>query len=103
MKLQSELYLHELNALMQGLFMQMEHCVETLKKEKRRAQVAAFFAPWVSREIYSALAFKADVIMKHVELLSELREKILEAEGFDDDMRAITYKQICEKAEQINA
>ena len=94
MKLQSELYLHELNALMQGLFMQMEHCVETLRKEKRRAQISVFFAPWVSREIYSALAFKADVIMKHVELLSELRDKILEAEGFDDDMRAITYKEL---------
>jgi hypothetical protein len=40
--------------------------------------------------------------MKHVELLSELREKILEAEGFDDDMRAITYKEICEKAQEIN-
>ncbi len=102
MKVQSELYLHELNALMQGLFMQMEDCVKALKKEKRRAQISAFFAPWVSREIYSALAFKADVIMKHVELLSELREKILEAEGFDDDMRAVTYKEICDKAQEIN-
>jgi hypothetical protein len=102
MKLQSEFYICELNAVMQGLFMQMEHCVETLKKEKRRAQVAAFFAPWVSREIYSALAFKADVIMKHVQLLSEIRDKILEAEGFDDDMRAITYKEICDKAGEFN-
>jgi hypothetical protein len=102
MKLQSEFYICELNAVMQGLFMQMEHCVETLKKEKRRAQVAAFFAPWVSREIYSALAFKADVIMKHVQLLSEIRDKILEAQGFDDDMRAITYKEICDKAGEIN-
>lgn len=99
MKLKSEFYLHELNAVMQGLFMQMNHCLETLKKEKRRAQVAAFFAPWVSREIYSALAFKADVIMKHVELLSELRDKIMSAEGFDDDMRPITFAQMCEDTE----
>lgn len=103
MKLKSEFYLHELNAIMQGLLMQMNHCVETLKKEKRRAQVAAFFAPWVSREIYSVLALKADVIIKHVELLSELRNKILEAEGFDDDMRVITYKEICDKAQETNA
>lgn len=102
MKLKSEFYLHELNALVQGLLMQMEDCFKTLKREKRRAQVAAFFAPWVSREIYSALAFKADVVMKYVKLLSELREKILEAEGFDDDMRAITYKEICDKAQEIN-
>lgn len=99
MKLKSEFYLHELNAVMQCLFMQMNHCLETLKKEKRRAQVAAFFAPWVSREIYSALAFKADVIMKHVELLSELRDKIMLAEGFDDDMRPITFAQMCEDTE----
>lgn len=102
MKFQSELYLCELNVLMQGLLMQINYCAEMLKKEKRRAQIAAFFAPWASREIYSMLAFKADAIMKHVELLSGLREKIFEAEGFDDDMRTVTYKEICDKAQETN-
>lgn len=83
--------------------MQLEMCVKTLRNEKRKAQIASFLTPWLSREIWTTLGMKSEIIMKHVNALSELKEKIMLAEGFDDDMRPITFEQICEKSENINA
>lgn len=103
MKLKSELYISELNMILFGLTLQMQDIVKVLQREKRKAQVACFFAPWLSREIYTTLAVKADYMMKHVAALSELRDKIMQAEGIDDDMQTITFEQICEQAVQENA
>jgi len=100
MKLKSELYTYELNALLLGLHLQLEDCVKTLKREKTKAQIAAFLTPWLSREIYTTLAVKADVIIRHVSQMSELREKIMQAEGMDDDLGFITFQQMCERANQ---
>lgn len=103
MKLKSELYIAELNMILFGLTLQMQEIVKTMRREQRRAQLSCFFAPWLAREIYTALAVKCEVMMKHVSALSELREKIMQAEGVDDDMRTITFEQICEQAMKENA
>jgi hypothetical protein len=100
MKLKSELYIQELNAILYGLNLQVEDCIKMLKREKTKAQIAAFLTPWLSREIWTTLAVKGDILMKHVNTLSELREKIMQAEGIDDDMKCITFQQMCEKAQQ---
>ena len=100
MKIKSELYIQELNAILHGLNLQVEDCIKTLKREKTKAQIAAFLTPWLSREIWTTLAVKGDILMKYVNTLSELREKIMQAEGIDDDMKCITFQQMCEKAQQ---
>jgi hypothetical protein len=100
MKLKSELYVYELNAILFGLHLQLEESVKALKREKRKAHVAAFLTPWLSREVWTALSVKAEVIMRHVNQLSELREKIMQAEGMDDNLGCITFQQMCENANQ---
>jgi hypothetical protein len=100
MKLKSELYIYELNAILFGLHLQLQDCIKTLKREKTKAQIAAFLTPWLSREIYTTLAVKADVMIRHVSQLSELRNKIMQAEGLDDDLGFITFQQMCEKNDQ---
>ncbi len=100
MKLKSELYIYELNAILFGLHLQLQDCIKTLKREKTKAQIAAFLTPWLSREIYTTLADKADVMTRHVSQLSELRNKIMQAEGLDDDLGFITFQQMCEKNDQ---
>lgn len=103
MKLKSEFYISELNMILLGLTLQMQDIIKIMQREKRKAQVACFFTPWLTREIYTTLAFKCDVLMKHVSSLSELRDKIMQAEGIDENMKTITFEQICEKAERENA
>jgi len=100
MKIKSELYIQELNAILHGLNLQVEDCIKTIKREKTKAQIAAFLTPWLSREIWTTLAVKGDILMKYVNTISELREKIMQAEGVDDDMKCITFQQMCEKAQQ---
>jgi hypothetical protein len=103
MKLKSELYLQELNLIMYGLTMQLKRCHDELMKEKRNTEIAAFFTPWARRQIWSAFSVNSDICMEYVKSLSELRDKILEAEGFDDDMKSITYAEIIAKTEDVNA
>jgi hypothetical protein len=100
MKLKSELYVYELNALLIGLHLQLENCIKILKREKRKAQIAAFLTPWLSPEIWTTLAVKSEALMKHVSQLSELRDKIMQAEGMDDDLGFITFQQMCERTQQ---
>lgn len=100
MKLKSELYVYELNAILLGLHLQLEESVKSLKREKRKAHVAALLTPWLSREIWTALSVKADIIIRHVNQLSELRDKIMQAEGMDDNLGRITFQQMCERANQ---
>ena len=100
MKIKSELYIQELGAILHGLNLQAEDCLKTLKRERRKAQIAVFLTPWLSREIWTALAVNADILTKRMNTLSELREKIMQAEGVDDDMKCITFQQMCEKAQQ---
>lgn len=98
MKLKSELYVQELNLLMYGLTLQMEKCHEVILEQKRRTQISAFFAPWAKKQIWMSFSVNSNMILEYVESLSQLRDKILEAEGVDDDMQAVTYAQIIEKS-----
>lgn len=94
MKLKSELYIQELLALLQGLNLQVEDCARILKRERINAQIASFFMPWRANAIWSALAVNAQILTAHVQMVSELRQKILLSEGVDDDMLPITLEEI---------
>ena len=97
MKIKSELYLQELALLLHGLDLHLRECEKTMRNEKRRAQIASFLAPWEKSRIWGTLALKSGIILRHVQSVSELREKIMSSEGVDDDMRPITLQQIFEK------
>lgn len=93
MKLQSELYLYELTSILHGLSLQSQQIVDSLKRRRRVANVCAFLMPWARREIYTDLCSYADASLKEVTMLSELRDKILDARDSD----SITFQQIIEK------
>ena len=103
MKLKSELYIYETMMLLEGINLKAEYLYKLLMSEKRKAQLACFFAPWTAKYVWSAMSIKCDVIMQQMNMLSELRQKIMECEGVDDDMRSITLEQMIEKHAQINA
>lgn len=94
MKLKSELYIQELLALLHGLNLQVTDCAKILKRERIKAQLVSFFMPWRANLAWGALAINAEVLTKHVQMISELREKILLSEGVDDDMQPVTLEDI---------
>lgn len=100
MKIKSEFYVQELGVLLHGLDLHMREIEKTLRNEKRRAEIASFLIPWEKARIWSTLALKSQVIMQHVQSMSELREKIMLAEGVDEDMRPMTLQQMFEKQAQ---
>ena len=99
MKIKSELYTQELGFILLGLNLQMRDIIKTMKREKRKAVISCIFAPWVYREIWTAYLFKMQALMKYTQDLSDLRDKIMSAEGVDDDMRPVTFAEMCEQAE----
>ncbi len=94
MKVKSEFYIQELVLLLHGINLQVVECTEILKREKFKARTASLLMPWQSQSIWMALAVKADVLMQHVSAMQELREKIMLAEGMDDDMKPVTLEEI---------
>lgn len=99
MKIKSELYTQELGFILLGINLQMRDIIKTMKREKRKAVISCIFAPWVYREIWTAYLFKMQALMKYTQDLSDLRDKIMSAEGVDDDMRPVTFAEMCEQAE----
>ena len=94
MKIKSELYLHEIFSMLDGINLKAEKLFNLLKAEKRKAQFACFFAPWTSSVVSEALMIKVDAILKEMNLLSDLREKIMQSEGLDDDMNPVTLEEM---------
>lgn len=94
MKLKSELYIKELTILLHGLNSQVADCIRILKRERLKAQITSFLIPWESDAIWTALAVKAEIMIQHVSVIQELREKIMLSEGVDDDMKPVTLEEI---------
>lgn len=94
MKVKSEMYIQELVLLLHGLNLQVADCTKILKRERLKAQIASFLMPWQANLIWMTLAVKADTLMQHVSAMQELREKIMLAEGVNDDMQPVTLEQI---------
>ncbi|MGA1645963.1 MAG: hypothetical protein ACO4AV_13400 [bacterium] len=95
MKLKSELYIQELNALLYGINLQVIECTEILKKERRKTEILAFLMPWKAARLWGALSANAQILHRHVLMMDELRQKIFLSEGFDADMKPVTLEEIC--------
>jgi len=96
MRIKSELYLYETMFILEGINLKAEQLFKLLKSEKQKAQLACIFAPWTSRSVWAAMVIKSDVILQQMNMLSELRDKIMQSEGKDDRMQPITLEQIIE-------
>lgn len=97
MKLKSEFYVYELNLINIGLTVQMKYILSELDRQKRKLLFRRFFAPWTLDASRDEVVSNLNSLLQHAKMLSELRDKILEAEGSDDDMRPITFRQMIEK------
>lgn len=97
MQIKSELYIYETMLLLEGINLKAQNLYHLLCAEKRKAHIASFFAPWAAGSIWTALLVKSEVIMQQMNALSELREKIMQSEGRDDDMQPITLQQMIER------
>lgn len=85
--------------LLHGLNLHVLECSKILKQERLKAQVASVLMPWESNKIWMALAVKADILMRHMTMLQEVREKILLSEGVNDDMQPVTLEEIFQSQE----
>lgn len=97
MKLQSEFYVLELAQLLYGINLQMLEISKQLNRIRLHSQVASRLMPWRSRVIWMTAATNVDILMQSVQGLSELHEKIMQAQGFDDDMFPVTLEQLFQK------
>jgi len=96
MKIKSELYLYETMFMLEGINLKAEQLFKLLRSEKQKAHLACFFAPWAARSIWATMLIKSDIILQQMNMLSELRDKIMQSEGQDDDMQPITLQEIIE-------
>lgn len=85
--------------LLHGLNLHVLECSKILKQERLKAQVASVLMPWESDKIWMALAVKADILMQHMTMLQEVREKIMLSEGVNDDMQPVTLEEIFQSQE----
>jgi len=97
MKIKSELYLQELNMLLHGLNLQIKEIAQILIRKKKMAKIASLLVPWERANIWMTLAVECDLMMQYASALSELRDKIMQSEGVDADMKPITFEEICKK------
>lgn len=100
MKLKSEFYVYELNLLIYGLTIQMRTMAQVLHYKKRIFAIRSIFMPWTIASARKIILVQAQEILEYAKLLSELKDKIMEAEGVGDDMKPITFQQIIEKQEK---
>lgn len=97
MKLKSELYMEELMIMLAGINLQVRECSNVLRREKIKAHVASVLMPWQSRQIWMALAVKADTLMQYCSAMSDLKDKIMQSEGVTIDMKPITLEKILQQ------
>jgi hypothetical protein len=100
MKLKSELYIYELNLLIHGLAIQMRAIAETLRHKSKIFVIRSIFMPWTIASRSQSILAEAEQALELAKLLSELKDKIMEAEGIDDDMKPVTFREIIEKQEE---
>lgn len=96
MKLKSELYVYELNLIMIGLTIQMRHMLLMLESEKKWIAFRSIFAPWTLNNAKARSLERVEAILEHAKMLGELRDKVIEAEGMDENMKPITFKEMIE-------
>jgi hypothetical protein len=89
-----ELYVYELQLLLYSLQLDSSIIEQKTLKDLRRSERWALLCFWRRRSIVMAAAIRAEAAMQSLKAIAELRDKLLESTGVDEDMRPITFKQM---------
>ena len=94
MKIKSELYTHEIALLYRGVQLQLDQCAKEVSQIKKKARISSILMFWRAGFIYFEAAMKGQAILRLAIQLKEIRDKLMESEGVDEDMQPITFEKI---------
>ena len=97
MKIKSELYTYEIALLYRGIQLQLNECEKEIAEIRRKARIGSVLMFWRRDFIYFEASIKGHMILKSATKLAEIRDKLMQSEGIDEDMQPITFKKILER------
>jgi len=94
MKIKSEFYTKEIALLVRGIQIQLYECEKTAAQIKKQAQISSCFMFWRKNAIWSEALMKSNFVLTSALELREIRDKLMQSEGIDEDMQPITFEKI---------
>jgi len=92
-----ELYVNEVVILIEALDRKADAICDSIKKRRRTVDIQMFLFPWAMRSIATAFIVESKVALEVLNVMQELRNKLMESTGVDEDMQKVTLSQILEK------
>lgn len=89
-----ELYTYEIQAIIALLSSYVDDVAKEAKKIHRTTMIKNFLWPFGVKQRYLIAAVKIEMLTNQIVHSRELRDKLLEAHGIDDDGKPITFRQI---------
>lgn len=102
MKIKSELYTHEIALLYRGIQLQLDQCTKEVSQVRRKARISSILMFWRAGSIYFEAGMKGQIILNLAVQLREIRDKLMESEGVDEDMQPITFEKMLERRHMQN-
>ena len=94
MKISSEFYLEELFHVMRGINMQIEDAGYNIRKANRRHTILCLLMPWKRSHFDAVLLEEAANSMKLTALLGDIADKVMEAQGRDEDGEFVSLRDM---------
>jgi hypothetical protein len=96
MKVQ-ELYIGEIMLLIAALDLQQGHVTKTYFRRMKWYRVRYFFLFWGRDEMAKEMLMESKAVLEMLNGAKELRDKLLDSQGVDDDMQPISLKDLIAK------
>lgn len=96
MKVQ-ELYIGEIMLLIAALDLQQAHVTKTYFRRMKWYRVRYFFFFWKREELANEMLVESNSVLQMLNGAKELRDKLLDSQGVDDDMQPISLKDLIAK------
>lgn len=100
MKIQSEFYLDELVYVMHGVTLCLNENAENIKRLNRRHTIMTILQPWKRKQLNDELYNHAMQSLAITEMLKGIAEKVMEAEGRDEDGEFVTMEQMMNRLQE---
>lgn len=97
-----ELYIHEVAMLVTGIEMQIKGTAAVYEKRMNAQRGRMLFKPWKKDQIIQEMLAESKAVLEMLNAAQELRDKLLDSQGFDDDMQPATFKEIIAKRANPN-
>ena len=101
MKIQ-EVYVGELMLMIAALDFQQAKVAKTYWRRMRGFRIAIFCQPWRRSTLLQEMLAESKAVLEMFNAAQELRDKLLDSQGFDDDMQPATLKDIIAKRANPN-